>query len=80
MADSGPAGPSSEVRFDRVLYSEAAVTSAVEAFGGFASLSVSTEDDALVVSIADPKPKFAAVLADELANYALAETAAGRRG
>lgn len=80
MADSAPADLASELRFDRSLYSASAVTGAVEAFAGLATLTLTEDDDAFVVSVTDPKPKFAPVLADELANYALAETAAGRRG
>jgi hypothetical protein len=68
-------GPSSvALRFDRSLYAERGVRAAVEAFSRFARLSVSADEAALVVTVSEPDPRHADVLADELANYALTET------
>lgn len=67
------------IRFDRELYEDDAVRQAVEAFSGLATLTVEESTDALVVHVAEPDPRYADVLADELANHALFHTAAAQR-
>ena len=76
MAEAATVGASPEggVRFARSLYGADAVKAAVQAFDGFATLTVSEEEDGWLVTVADPDPRHADVLADELANFALAET------
>ena len=66
------------VRFDRTLYDGQAVQAALDAFAGFATLTLEDAADAWVVSIDSVAEKHRDVLADELANYVLAETVAAR--
>ena len=73
------ASPEGAVRFARSLYAGDAVRAAVQAFDGFATLTVREEADGWLVTVADPDPRHADVLADELANFALAETVTAHR-
>ncbi len=66
------------VRFDRTLYDGQAVQAALDAFAGFATLTLEDAADAWVVSIDAVAEKHRDVFADELANYVLAETVAAR--
>ena len=67
------------IRFDRSLYTETAVQAAIDAFAGFATISVTTEADGWTALREDPGPRQADVLVDELANYVLSETVAAQR-
>ncbi len=67
------------IRFDRSLYTETAVQAAVDAFAGFATISVTKETDGWTAVLEDPDPRHADILVDELANYALSETVAAHR-
>ena len=60
--------------FSRSLYLPEAVQAAADAFAELASLTVSPHEGGVLVSISDPDPELADVLADELANHALHET------
>lgn len=71
---------SDAIRFSRSLYDRAAIDTALEAFDALATFSVAEEDDAFVVTIADPDPDVADVLGDELANHVLGHTVSLRRG
>lgn len=80
MAEPGlsPEGGLS-IRFDRSLYAKTAVQAAVQAFSGFATISLVEDPSGWTAVLAEPDPRHADVLVDELANYALSETAAGQR-
>jgi len=71
---------SEAIRFSRSLYDRRAVDRAVEAFDALATFTVAEEDDAFVVTIADPDPDVADVLADELGNHVLGHTVTLRAG
>jgi hypothetical protein len=62
--------------FSRSLYASEAVESAVETYADLAKLGMTMHDDVIELSIEDPDPDVADVLADELANHVLAETIA----
>jgi hypothetical protein len=65
--------------FSRSLYAPEAVEAAAKAFGELAKIDVSIGED-IEVSLSDPDPDLADVLADELANHALALTVRQARG
>ena len=62
------------LRFDRGLYASEAVRDAAEAFGHLGRLTLHELDDAVVLELCEPDPRFADVLGDEIANHALFET------
>ena len=65
---------SDRLLFARSLYLPAAVSAAAEAFVELATIAVQVLDSDIEVTITDPDPDVADVIADELANYALSET------
>jgi len=67
------------VRFHRSLYDVDAVRAAVVAFADLAKLSLVESEHEVLLSIEQPHPQVAAMLADEIGNYALAETIARSR-
>ena len=71
---------SESIRFSRSLYERAAIDTALAAFEALATFSVSEEDDHFVVTIDDPDPDVADVLADELGNHVLGHTVSLVRG
>lgn len=68
-----------QVRFHRSLYAPEAIDEAVRAFADLASFRVLHNPEDTLVFIESAKPSIAAVLADELANFALSETVARSR-
>jgi len=66
--------------FSRSLYLPAAVQAAVDAYHELATLTLSSHDGGTLVTIDDPDPELADILADELANHALHETIVRTRG
>jgi len=76
-ASAPPAGEL--VRFHRSIYAREAVEEAVKAFADLATIRLIDNPDDFLVSIEQPRANVAAVLADELANFALAETVARTR-
>ncbi len=72
MADS--------LRFSRSLYTVDAVQTAARTFEQLATVTVEVGDHDVVVTLADPHPKLAHKLADELANHALHHTIVASRG
>lgn len=75
MAEDAP----QQLRFHRSLYAPEAVEQAVRAFADLATIEVRTNPEHTLVVIANARPEVAAVLADELANYALVEAIARSR-
>lgn len=66
--------------FPKSLYVRPAVDAALEAYGELANLTLDTSDDAWTVNFADVDTDFAPdLLANEFANYVLAETINRRR-
>lgn|GEM_PF-5904986 len=79
-AQTGSDGaPCTTVTFDRSLYSEAGVLAAVAVFDGFATVTVTEAESGWTVRLEEPDPRYADVLGDELANYALAESVSQQR-
>lgn len=70
---------SEQVRFHRSLYDVAGVRAAVEAFDGLARFTTIENPQDVLVIIDDPADDVRAVIADELANYALHESIARAR-
>jgi len=70
---------SQSLRFHRSLYAPEAVDEAVRAFADLAKLTVLHNPNDTLVVIDEPSADVAGVLADELANFALAETVARSR-
>lgn len=68
-----------EIRFHRSIYAREAVQEAVKAFADLATIRLVENPEDFLVHIEQPRPNVAAILADELANYALAETVARTR-
>jgi hypothetical protein len=68
------------VRFARSLYHPAAVEASVTAYGSLATFAVKTLAEDIEVTITDPDPEVAGVIADELCNHVLAETIKRARG
>jgi len=66
--------------FTRSLYLPEAVDAAAKAFAAFAEIEVNVLDDEVELSLKNADPDVADVLADELANYVLAETIRRVRG
>ena len=64
--------------FSRSLYSPEAVHAAVEAFEELGTFEVQDRSNSIEVTIRDPDPDVADVLADELCNHALSNTMAER--
>ena len=69
-----------ELRFGRSLYAPDAVRAAAEAFRHLGKIEVTCRESETELVLTDPDPELADVLLDEIANYALARTIAGRRG
>ncbi len=67
------------IRFHRSLYSREAIDEAVRAFADLATIRLTENAEDFQVHIEQPRANVAAVLADELANFALAETVARTR-
>ena len=66
--------------FARSLYSPAAVRAAAAAYAELATIELQVADDTIEVTLSDPDPALADVVADEFCNHALHETILGRRG
>lgn len=77
-AEAGEASPL-QVRFHRSLYSPEAVEEAVRAFADLATLEVLRNPEDTLVVIQHAHPSVRGVIADELANFALAEAVARSR-
>lgn len=65
-----------KIEFDSRIYKHKAILRAVKAFNDFAAITVSKTGQSYAVTLAEPDPEFAPSLADEFANYVLAETVA----
>ncbi len=78
-AEPSAAADPEHVRFHRSLYVPEAVEDAVKAFADLATLKVLHNAEDMLVIIEHAHPSVSAVLADELANYALSETVARSR-
>lgn len=70
---------SQTLELSRSLYDPDAVAEAVAAFQNLATIEVEATEARLRVTITDPDPDVADVLADELCNHALAHTVARHR-
>ncbi len=85
MADTRPAvspPPVSEpqqITFHRSLYAPEAVEEAVRAFADLAKVNVLKNAEDTLVVIEHAHPSVSAIIADELANFALSETVARSR-
>lgn len=76
MAEVAP----EKIRFHRSFYAPEAVDEAVKAFADLARLTVTHGPSDTLVVIEHAHPSVANVLADEIGNYALAESVARSRG
>jgi len=65
---------SERLSFARSLYLPEAVEAAAEAHRDLAKFQLKVENDEIELTIDEPDPDVADVLADEVANYVLAET------
>jgi hypothetical protein len=74
-----PEAAPQQVRFHRSLYAPEAVEEAVRAFADLATLEILRNAEDTLVVIQHAHPSVSGVLADELANFALAETVARSR-
>lgn len=79
MAEPASAAEPQQVRFHRSLYAPEAVDEAVRAFADLATLEVLRNPEDVLVIIQHAHPSVSNVIADELANFALAETVARSR-
>lgn len=68
-----------QVRFHRSLYAPEAIEEAVRAFADLAKLTIVHNPEDTLVLIEQAQPSVIGVIADELANFALAETVARSR-
>ncbi len=68
------------LRFSRSLYAVEAVQTAARTFAQLATITVAVTEHDITVTLADPHPKLADTLADELANHVLHHTITAERG
>lgn len=69
-----------QIRFHRSFYAPEAVDEAVRAFADLAKLTVTHGPSDTLVVIEHAHPSVANVIADEIGNFALAESVARSRG